>query len=520
MGRHVTVLCLILHLMYSSAQITGVDTLYKANDLIYFSNLERTIFTDFLEGEPDYLAMISAVDPNTEERELQLYREWMDEIINDIQDKKFDQLSEKKKIERIKKHVSKSLLGTYKYDAGFNDLFRFGSYNYFTVTAIYLLILDQLRIPYKIHELPTHLYLVAYPDDLDIRFETTVPGHQFFMFDHDTRSNFVDFIHRQGVIDDSIYKNTSIKVLFQQYYFADYGLSMREMVSLFYLNSAVDFLVKELTHDSYSQLEKAFILHPSCKSQFILLSQLNGFLVEKDYHNPLYLGYLIKASRLINFGISRESIDDYLLDIVKKVLVQDEDQDGFEFIFEYLQEYLHDEELKNNFRFYYLSESGRMEFNETRYASALEYFEPAYLMQPENKRVRDLLTLSLSGYSLMVSPNLLLEKIHQYDSSFSAISDEAIYKMIKIQTYLSLFGEAFQLQDGHTGEYYMAEFEKLMDENPDLGSDYIIIGRSYSSAAIYYYRKGRIKKSRQVLEKGLSYAPDNIGLKLKLSSFK
>ena len=85
MGRYVTVLYLILHiLMHSSAQITGVDTLYKANDLIYFSNLERAVFTDFLEGEPDYLAMISAVDPNTEEGELQLYRDWMDEIIDNI----------------------------------------------------------------------------------------------------------------------------------------------------------------------------------------------------------------------------------------------------------------------------------------------------------------------------------------------------------------------------------------------------------------------------------------------------
>ena len=46
--------------------------------------------------------------------------------------------------------------------------------------------------------------------------------------------------------------------------------------------------------------------------------------------------------------------------------MQDEDQDGFEFIYEYLQKYLHDEELKNNFRFYYLYESGRMEFNEIK----------------------------------------------------------------------------------------------------------------------------------------------------------
>ena len=74
-------------------------------------------------------------------------------------------------------------------------------------------------------------------------------------------------------------------------------------------------------------------------------------------------------------------------------------------------------------------------------------------------------------------------------------------------------------QEGQNGEQYMAEFEKLMDNNPDTGIDHILVGRSYSSAAIYFYRNGKISKSKGVVEKGLSYAPDNIELKLKLSSF-
>ena len=60
---------------------------------------------------------------------------------------------------------------------------------------------------------------------------------------------------------------------------------------------------------------------------------------------------------------------------------------------------------------------------------------------------------------------------------------------------------------------------RLIDENHEAEIDHILIGRSYSSAAIYYYREGQVNKSRDLLEKGLLYAPDNIELKLKLNSF-
>lgn len=507
-------------LINSRAQIPGIDTLFRANELVYFSELEKSSFRDFLDGNPDYLSMIAAINPDTDERELKLYREWVDEIIRNIRSKKFDQLSEENKIERIKRYVIKALLISYEYKADFDDLFRFGNYNYFTAAAIYSFILDQFGIPYEIYELPTYIKLVAYPGDQQIAFETTKPGYQFFMFDHETRINFVKFIHKQGVIDDITFSNISTRNLFEQYYFAGYGLTIREMIGMLYINSAVDLMLGDRNQDSYAQLEKAFILHPSYKSQFLLLVNLNNYLLKMDYHNPLDLGYLIKASRLIDHGVDRKLIETYLEDIVNTVLVKEEDQEGFDYIYEYLQDYLLDENLKINFTFHYLHQSGRLAFNNARYAKALDYLEPAYDIRPEDKRIRSLLVRSLGGYSTVNSPGFVLEKIQQYDTAYTKITGEGIYLMVKLQAFLELSGEAFQLQDGQWGEYYMVEFEKFLDENPETGIDQILIGRSYSSAAIYYYRKGRVSKSRQVLERGLSYAPGNIELMLKLDSFE
>jgi tetratricopeptide (TPR) repeat protein len=330
----------------------------------------------------------------------------------------------------------------------------------------------------------------------------------------------VDFIHDQGIIDNITYTNTSTRTLFEQYYFAAYGLGIREMIGMMYINSAVDLILTERTQESYAQLEKAFILHPSYKSQYMLLAQLNKFLVNIDYSNPLHLGYLIKASRLVGYGIRWETIEAYLSDIVNTVLVKNEDAEGFRYIYDYLQKYLNDSELKENFRYLYLYESGRIEFNNTRYGKALDYLEPAYELRPGDEKLQDLLARSLGGYSLVVSPGLTLEKIERYDTLYTGLADEGIYRLVKLQTFLALFGEAFQLQDGETGEKYMSEFENLMAVYPEAEVDQILIGRSYSSAAIYYYRDGRIETSEKVIEQGLKYAPDNIELKLKRKAFQ
>ena len=509
-----------LALLTSMAQIQGVDTLFRAGDLIYFSELEQKSMQEFMDGNPDYLAMISAINPNADERELDLYRDWINGIVAEMKDKKIQQLNEPKKVERIKKYFSKGLLIRYEHQAGFDDLFKFGNYNYFTAAAMYAFVLEGLGIPYQIREMPTSIFLLAYPFDQKITIDITAPGYPYFMFDHMSRENFADFVYQQGVIGETEYRNTRKRDLFERYYFADYDLSIRGMIGMLYVNSALDRMMLNQSGDAYAQFEKAFLLHPSYRTQYLLLAELNSHLLEMDYHNPLDIGYLIKASRLINYGVKRDVMENFLEDIVYTLLVREEDEDGLTYIYEYLQKYIRDEDLRRNFAFRYFYEMGRINLSNARYQKALGYSESAFLIRPDDEPNQKLLVRSLGGFSALASPGLVLEKILHYDTAYSAILSDEIYLMVKSEVYLRGFGEAFQLQDGPAGVEYMAQFEKLMAANPDTGIDHLLVGRSYSSAAIYYYRKGMVSKSRQVIERGLSYAPDNIELKLKLTSFE
>ena len=501
-------------------QIPGTDTLFSPTDLYYFSSLERKAFAGYFEGSPDYLSMIAAVNPHTDERDLELYRNRIDEIIGDIRKKKFDGLSESKKIYLIRDYVGKALLVTFNHRANFNDLFHFGEYNYFTAAAIYSFILEKLDIPHEIFETPTHINLLAYPRDQRIGIETTRPGYQYFMFDHETRSRFVEFLHHLGVIDENTFKNTSSRDLFERYYFAGYGLSLREIIGMLYLNSAVVYMEQGNSHNAFYQLEKAFMLYPSYKSQYLLLSHLGGFLQRMDYHNTRDLGFLVKASRLVGYGIEPELIKGYFLDIINTVLLEEEDEKTLAYISDYIHRYIQDTSLTNNFEFLSKYENGRLAFNDDRYADALEYLEAAFRIYPGNEDNQNLLVNALAGYSTVVSPGMVLSKIEEYDTAFSEIESEDVYTYVKVNTYLELFGESFRLQNGETGEKYMALYEELMDRYPGTMTDHKLIGRSYSSASIYYYRKGQVNRSKEIVHKGLQYAPDNIELKLKLAAFE
>jgi len=504
----------------SHAQIQGTDTLFRPSDLFYFSNLERESFSHFFDDKPDYFKMIIAVNATSIENDLQVYQDWIGEIVQEIKQNKFDRLSKAKKINLIKKSVSKTLLISYEHPSGFTDMFRAGEYNYYTAASMYAIFLDQLEIPYEIREVSNSVLLMAYPYSERLPIQIEGPGSMFFAFAHDTRTNFIEFLRESKVIDNATFSTTPSRMLFERYYFADYGLTIREMIGMLYLNSAIDYMNRSEPANAYKQFEKAFILYPSSKTQYLLLAHLNSFLTAMDYHDLRDLGYLIKAGRLIGFGVDQDRVAAYLQDIVQEVLVKEQDLKGMQYIYDYLQKYLADEALKKDFSFWFYYETGKFHFNDEQYLNALTSFETAYSFKPDEKNNQNYLTRALGGYSINTNPGMILEKIDHYDTAYLEILDNEIYLTIKQHTCLEFFGEAFQLKDSMNGERYMAMFEEMVDQHPEITFNFLAVGRSYSSAAIYYYRKGEIQKSRELLEKGLKYAPQNLELKLKLKSFE
>jgi len=134
--------------------------------------------------------------------------------------------------------------------------------------------------------------------------------------------------------------------------------------------------------------------------------------------------------------------------------------------------------------------------------------------------MQSLFVRAVAGFATTSSSAQLIPRLEYYDEAYEIVENYDIYLMVKMHTYLQYSGESYQVGDADSGDSYMAEFESLHRENPDIGVEHYMIGRSYSSAAIYYYQKGDIERSKRIVNQGLEFAPDNTELRLKLDSFR
>jgi len=290
--------------LINQAQVPADSSLisFEVDELRYHSGFEYKVFDEFEDGESDYLSLISALNPKTDEREVTLYRDWIDEIVKTIREDRFERLSEEKKIKAVNIYVKKALLITYSQKTTFDDLFRFGNYNFITAACIYALVLDELDIPYIIKESSSHIYLLAFPETGKIVVETTVPEFRYFLFDHTTRTSFVQYLRDNELIDEITFRAKTTKELFDKYFFPQVDFTLQEMAGLQYLHKAIENIENEDHETAYFNFQKAYYLFPSYKVQYMLLVQLYQILDDMDLTKVEDLVYLGISPRYIPIG--------------------------------------------------------------------------------------------------------------------------------------------------------------------------------------------------------------------------
>ena len=82
--------------------------------------------------------------------------------------------------------------------------------------------------------------------------------------------------------------------------------------------------------------------------------------------------------------------------------------------------------------------------------------------------------------------------------------------------YVVEFGDNFEKPNIARGEKYQKMFETLYETNKNitlLSPD--AVGKAYSEACVYYFKKGQKVKAKQLLEKGLQIVPNDFQLKMR-----
>ncbi|NJK86220.1 MAG: hypothetical protein HC906_09845 [Bacteroidales bacterium] len=100
----------------------------------------------------------------------------------------------------------------------------------------------------------------------------------------------------------------------------------------------------------------------------------------------------------------------------------------------------------------------------------------------------------------------------------SILQNNQIFKKLLLQVYLAGANDAFNLQLSKKGEEYLLKFESIYESSKGVSINENLIGEAYSSAGMYYFKKGNYTRSKEYINRGLKYAPDNYKLIISKNS--
>jgi tetratricopeptide (TPR) repeat protein len=493
------------------------DSLVRWNELIFSTSFEQASFTGFLkENRKDFARMFMA-NSSTADQDIKFFEEKFNITLNEIISSDAMKKKNDKKIKYIYQAVHDRFLSKYEAENRFYEIMKTGNYNCVTATALYALFFEKLNIPYAIKEEPTHVYLVAYPNAENILIETTTPLSGFFSFETEFKSKFVSTLKNQKIIGGSEAQSSNMDELFNKYYFGNENITLTQLIGIHYLNDGLFLRDHEDFAGAYEQVKKGYIYYPNARSEFLLAS-FTAVRLEQGNLEPLKKSTLIGIiSRFKNAGITTDMIKGEFYNLTQTVLSKNNDKVLYKKCYDEIINNTSDDELKKEISYIYNHENGRVFYNQGNYIQAKAYFASALEIQPNNVDLGGLFVSSL-GQSFRNERNnkVIVDSLESYKVRFASLEQNNNFNSMIALVYAVEFGDNFEKGNIARGEKYLQMFEAMYETNKSISLlSPGAVGKAYSEACVYFFKKGQKGKAKQLLDKGLQIVPDDFQLKMR-----
>ena len=424
-----------------------------------------------------------------------------------------------KKLKKIFSYVHALYLKQYKLKADFYEIFESGTYNCVTASAFYALLFDKFDIPYQIKETPQHVFLVAFPETSIIKVETVDPVGGYYIPDEMYKKHYVQYLVEQKIIPESDINTKSNNELFDEYYYGKESINITELLALHYYNDAVVAYDEGKYDYTINQVEKALSVYDKGPFHYLGYSSLVNVVDKLTYENLPDAEYFRLLEKYIEAGINKSGIVYEFNRITVKHLINNGNEELYNNFYTTIISSLSDSALKSDISLIYYYEFGRHLYNKGQRESSHSYFRKALDLQPNNSNIQAAFVQSLAPYIEKMQKKEAVSEIEKIYSEYSGLDNNAIFLNLLLSSYLVAAQYEFAVGETNSGFNYMNRFEKLFSSNTEIEVESRLIGEVYSTAAVYYYKKGMKTKAKQVIEKGLSFAPHNYQLQYSLTSF-
>lgn len=513
----VSALCIIINLSF------GQDLKIDPSELHYDSEFEKKSFEAFLDKKPDYFALLLAPDETVSPQQYEQWKATFERNIASLRAELDTKKKNDKKIKFLYEKIHSQFLTKYEGINLFSQVFKDGVYNCVSATGLYSLVFDHFAIPYSIQERPTHVYLVAYPENERIQIETTTPVGGYHIFDHAFKQNYVKKLTEYKLISSVEYQSKSVDELFDRYFFNNENIDITKLIGIQYINSGLFYLDKNENEKAYHQFEKSFIFYPTEKARYLMFNILLEIFNGLSYSDEKKAVYLAKLYRFSKEGISQDVVTGEFYRITQTVFLQDGNKERYEKIYNLLRQSIENDGIRAQIEYIYNYENGRILYNQGRYLDASPFFEKALAAKPNNVDMTGIFIANLKQVeSLVKDKPFFIKQLKQYGELYPTLKENNNFSALQAENILELVTSYYENGKIKEAEEYRLMFEELASQAPGMNIGFVEyqIGRAYSAGCVYYFKSGQKTKAKTIVDKGLTYAPNNYQLRSRKEILK
>lgn len=430
--------------------------------------------------------------------------------------RKYNPKKPKKSLQKIYDFIHDRYFIKYVENPVFGDIFSNGTYNCVTASALYAFLFDEMKIPYEIREMPTHVYvyIVAYPGPQEFTVESTLPAEGIL----DVREKDVESLKKEFIANKLItVEEAKTEDFAQKYLLADTTITLSNLYGIQLYNHSLSFSIEGKYRQAAEVLETALLYHQKLYIRQTMMVNLammlrdaslsvedKCFVTTKSYKLFDELGFDPLQETLATLN---EMIPEDVTEKIKATELQE--------LADCIEAAAIDTVLTHKIR------SSANKVNAFYHYSRKEIDEALFYLirnaKSENQSPWSL-TAEIIGRHLYRVTNMEdgLDSLAKYEAIFPFIKQDYDVQGVGAYFYLRLVYEHVELDELQEAFSTLKAFEDRYKPDDKVNFDPAYIGFAYGAISSHFVRAGNEEEAKDYLKRGMKYAKDSLELRRKL----
>jgi hypothetical protein len=492
-----------------AAKASALDTLFFKNDF------ERSQFKSGPQIKKDVLGLLIAIDSDS--NAFDFVNQKLNNFYRQIELKGIHQKPPKAFSKLLFKEVHDSFFSQYIESATFSEIFYKRIYNCVSACALYATILDHYQVPYVIKELPTHVYLVAYPQTHNVMFETTNP-RGLFIPDAKAQENYVNSLIQSKFTTQEYVTLIGHKKAFEEFYYSKENITLMMIAGIQYRNESLSLMEAKKTEQAIHSIMKACVLYPSEKNDLFKIGLIGSYLDGSNYDKALDIVYLIELANTLRDNSLKKDIVNSFKRIIYNTLHEHSNDSALVKTYNVLRGSVKDSVLTRELDYNYNLAFAEWFGSKGKFEKCLEYARVAYRINPTNSRLQEIISQSIlqkSGLTFGKIDDLKL--LAGYETEFPFLKTNNYFRTLYAINYTYLSYKFFSDNQPDDGYKYLHLLEaEVKQSKKELLIKEAQIALAFAEAGAYHFRQKEFLKAKEIINKGFEYAPDDYELRERL----